>query len=358
MQLKVALLGCGIGRLHLQAYRNLPELFDLRVIGDIDEYRGQALADEFGVPRTVPGLAELCQMDELDVIDICTPSHLHYQHARQALAAGKHVICEKPLAGSLQEVDALARLEAESGRRLMPIFQYRFGRGLQKLKGLVAAGMAGPAYLSTAEVAWNRGPDYYAVPWRGRRETELGGALTTHAIHALDMLTYVLGPIHSLFARAATRVNPIETEDCAVVSLELADGSFASLAVTLGSAVEISRHRFCFRDLAAESNQQPYASSADPWTFTPNSPAAAERLAALLNNFAPLPEGYAGQFYRFYHALRNGAELPVTLADARQAIEALTAMYYSIHTGQPVRLPIGRGHPFYAGWFPDRSRAG
>src|SRR5439155_21418471 len=160
------------------------------------------------------------------------------------LAAGKHAVCEKPLVSSLREVDELVRAEARSGKRIMPIFQYRFGHGLQKLKLLIAEGLAGTAYLATVETAWRRRAAYYAVPWRGKWATELGGALLGHAIHAHDMLCYVLGPVKSVFARTTTRVNPIEVEDTAAIVLEMANGALASLSVTLGSPAEISRHRF------------------------------------------------------------------------------------------------------------------
>jgi predicted dehydrogenase len=351
-RLRVAVVGGGIGQEHCRALRSLPDRFDLVAICDIDEGRARQIATTFEVPRVVGDMADLCRMDDLDVIDICTPPHLHFTQVEQALAAGKHAICEKPLVSSVKQVDDLARAEARSGRRVMPIFQYRFGHGLQKLKLLVEAGLAGTAYLATVETAWRRRAEYYAVPWRGKWATELGGTLLSHAIHAHDMLTYILGPIKSVFARATTRVNPIEVEDCAAVSLELADGALASLAVTLGSSEEITRHRFCFSGFTAESNTRPYGNSGDPWTFTGDTPELAQRIAEALARFEPLPEGYAGQFYRFHEALRAGAELPVTLADARAALELITAMYESARTGRAVELPIGAEHPGYAGWLP------
>jgi predicted dehydrogenase len=75
-----------------------------------------------------------------------------------------------------------------------------------------------------------------------------------------------------------------------------------------------------------------------------------------LANFTPLPEGFDGQFYRFYDALRNGSELPVTLADARMSLELITAMYTSARTGQAVELPFGPAHPGYTGWLPEEAR--
>jgi predicted dehydrogenase len=138
----------------------------------------------------------------------------------------------------------------------MPIFQYRFGHGIQKLKLLIAEGVAGTPYLATVETAWRRRAEYYAVPWRGKWATERGGALLSHAIHNHDLLCYVLGRPRRVFAYTTTRVNAIEVEDCAAATLEMTDGSAASLN-TLGSPHEISRHRFSF-SLVAESNTRPY----------------------------------------------------------------------------------------------------
>jgi predicted dehydrogenase len=355
-RLRVAVVGGGIGTFHIDAYKSLPEQYDLVALCDIDHAKAQQVASNQAIPRVTTDIADLCRMDDLDVIDICTPPHLHFTQIQQVLAAGKHAICEKPLVSSLKEVDELIVAEAQSGRRVMPIFQYRFGNGLQKLKFLVAEGLAGTAYLSTVETAWRRRAEYYAVPWRGKWATELGGTLLSHAIHSHDMLCYVVGPIRSVFARTATRVNPIEVEDCASVALEMADGSLASLAATLGSPVEITRHRFCFSNLVAESNTRAYSNSSEPWEFKGDTPELEARMAAALERFQPLPEGFAGQFHRFYQALQTGTELPVTLSDARASLELVTAMYYSAHTSENVELPIGTDHPKYTSWLPSNDR--
>jgi predicted dehydrogenase len=350
-RLRVAVVGAGIGAAHVKGYLAVPQRFEVVALCDIDEARAQKVAEEHGI-RVETSLSALCAMDELDVIDICTPPHLHFEQVQQVLEAGKHAICEKPLVGSLRAVDELIRIERSSGRRIMPIFQYRFGHGLQKLKLLVASGVAGPAYLATVETAWRRRAAYYEMPWRGKWATELGGALLGHAIHAHDMLCYVLGPARRVTAYVATRVNRIEVEDCAAIALEMGDGSVASLGVTLGSAAEITRHRFSFSGLVAESNTRPYTNSGEPWTFVGDSPELNQRIETTLATFTPLPEHYAGQFYRFYDALREGRDPPVTLADARVALELITAMYYSAETGQGVSLPLGTDHPRYASWLP------
>lgn len=258
--------------------------------------------------------------------------------------------------GRLFLVGTEGTLEAASGCRVFPIFQYRFGHGLQKLKSLVDQGVTGRAFTTTVETAWRRRADYYQVPWRGKWASELGGALISHALHAHDMLSYILGPVRRVAAFTATRVNPIEVEDCASVSLELADGSLASLTVTLGSAAEISRHRFCFENLVAESGTDPYRSSSEPWTFTPDTAEQAVRVEKTLARFSPQPEGYEGQFYRVYEALRRGAPAPVTLHDARTALELATAIYEAAETGTVVSLPLNEQHPRYATWQPASLR--
>ena len=351
--LRAAVIGGGVGKQHIAAMQELPEQWSVLAICDLDRAKAEAIAAEYQLPRVATDLAELLRMDDLDVIAICTPPHLHYDQIQQVMAAGKHAICEKPLVGSLREVDDLIRFERESGRRMMPIFQYRFGHGLQKLKYLVEQGLTGKAYVSTVETAWRRRAPYYAVPWRGKWQTELGGTLLGHAIHTHDMLTYILGPIRSVFARTATRIHQIEVEDCASISIELADGSLASLTATVGSTPEISRHRFVFEKLTAESNTQPYNNAKEPWTFTGDTPALQAEIDAALERFRPLPERFTGQYFRFAEALARGTELPVTLQDARAALELITAMYHSSFTGQVVELPIGPDHPRYGSWLPD-----
>jgi len=354
--LRIGLVGCGIGRQHLDAYRRLPGQFEVVAICDLDAEKAREVAKEYGIGRVATDLAALCRMRQLDVVDLCTPPYLHVEQTLQALTAGKHVICEKPLAGSLKDADRVIAAERRSGRRVMPIFQYRFGHGLQKLRLLIQRGVTGRAYLTTVETAWRRRAAYYAVPWRSRWATELGGPVVNHAIHAHDLVYYVLGPARAVSARLTTLVNPVETEDCAAIWLEMADGSICTLAVTTGSSHEISRHRFCFENLSAESQTAPYRNSHDPWTFTGDTPEADQRLRETLAAFQPELEGFAGQLARYHGALSAGDELPVTLEDARASLELITAIYHSARTRVPVELPLQPDHPLYGGWQPSATR--
>ena len=280
----VAVVGGGIGRSHLvEGYVPNADKFRVLAMCDLDPGRRNGLADEFGIERRVENFDDLLAMDDLDIIDICTPPALHYPMILAALRAGKHVVCEKPLVGSLAQIDEVMVLEKQSRGRLMPVFQYRFGNGIQQAKAIIDAGLAGKPYVGSVETLWRREADYYAVPWRGKWKTELGGTLMTHAIHPHDIFTYLMGDLKSLFGRVATRVNPIEVEDCISATVELQSGALGSFTGTLGSADEITRVRLAFENLTIESDHSPYTPGGAEWTILPRNDATRDAIAVLLN---------------------------------------------------------------------------
>jgi predicted dehydrogenase len=349
--LRVAVVGCGVGRNHIaQGYRHYPDKFSVEALCDVDAARLEAVGTEFSIPRRTRSFDEVLRMDDVNLVDICTPVTLHFGQILAALAAGKEVICEKPLVASLAEADRVIAAEKEAVGRVMPIFQYRFGNGVQKAKRIIELGHAGKPYLATVETAWKRTAKYYETPWRGRRATERGGVLLMHAIHNHDLLTWLIGPAASVFAHTSTRVNPIEVEDCAVASLVMQNGALASLAATLGSQREISRLHLCFEQVTFESAPIAYSPGDDPWEIVPASPEAEARIAAALAGYRAVPPRYEGQFGAYHAALTTGAALPVTLADARSSLELATAFYHSAAIRAAVTLPISADHPAYNGW--------
>src|SRR5215472_14440609 len=130
----VAVVGCGIGRAHIEGYRSHPDKFRVAALCDVDERRLAVVSDEFRIARRTRSFDELLRMDEVEIIDICTPPAYHVPQTLAALAAGKEVVCEKPLSGSLAEVDRVIAAEQQMAARVLPVFQYRFGNGVQKAK--------------------------------------------------------------------------------------------------------------------------------------------------------------------------------------------------------------------------------
>jgi len=348
---RVAVIGLGFGLAHLAAYRGLAEQFEVVAVCDHDQGRLDGLATWFDVELRTTSFDDVLALDQLDVVDICTPPTTHLDMAAAALARDRHVICEKPVAGSLADVDRLADAEAASAGRLMPIFQYRFGDGAGRLRHLMDRDLVGPAHVASVETFWHRGGDYYDTsPWRGTLARELGGVCAMHAIHAYDLLLTLLGPARSVYARTATRLHPVETEDCAAVVVEFVSGALATLTATLGSARELSRMRIHFEHLSVESGSSPYGGSAEPWTIEPMTPDSAARIDAALAGYTEGGDLLTSQLAAFADALDTNERLPVTIADARPTIELLTAIYQSAAAGAAVELPVGSDHSGYAGW--------
>jgi len=119
----VAVIGCGIGRSHVsEGYRRHPDKFQVLALCDIDEGRLAKLGDEFSIVRRTRSFDEVLSMDDVDIIDICTPPALHLAQILAAMSAGKEVVCEKPIVGSLAEIDRVIAAEGRAAGRVMPIF--------------------------------------------------------------------------------------------------------------------------------------------------------------------------------------------------------------------------------------------
>ncbi|MEZ5935726.1 MAG: Gfo/Idh/MocA family oxidoreductase [Alphaproteobacteria bacterium] len=355
MRLRVAIVGAGIGAAHLDGYLAHPELFEVVTIADLDRKRAAPLTRRSGAAYS-PSLEDTLghAAPDVDIVDICLPPQLHKAAILACLAAGKHVVCEKPLVGSLRDLDDIEAAAANVNQLAMPVvtpvFQYRFGQGIGQLLHLIDRDLAGRPLVATLETHWNRGADYYAVPWRGKWETELGGAIVSHAIHIHDLLLRALGPARQVQAKLATAVNPIDVEDCAAIIFEMASGALVTSSITLGSADDRSRLRFCFSDLTAESGTEPYNPGTSPWTFTARAPAAQAEIDAVLASHRPHAEGFARQFELLHAAITDGRPPPVTLADARASLELITAIYQADATDRAITLPLDRSTPGYDGW--------
>lgn len=350
---RVAVVGGGIGRAHVEAYLANAANYEVTLICDVDAERAQEVAAVAPGAIAETSFAAALARRDIDLVDICLPPSLHLEAIEAALAAGKHVLCEKPLVASLHDVERVKRAAERAGRAVVPIYQYRFGNGLDRLRRLMAAGLAGRPLVASVETHWNRLPAYYDVAWRGRKRTELGGAIVGHAIHAHDLVTHVLGPVRRVLAKVSTRVNAIETEDCAAIALEMACGALVTSSVTLGAAEEITRLRFCFADLTAENTGVlPYRPSEGEWRFIARGARAQSEIAAELSAFTPRQESFAGLFEALHTALAGEGPWPVTIEDADRSLELASAIYYASATNQAVDLPLAADHPARAGWLP------
>lgn len=352
--LRVGVVGMGVGQLHLLSWIDVRGASAVALVEPDDALRARASADW--------GLDAYASLDELldagvDVVDLCTPPALHEAQINACLEAGVHVICEKPLVDSLAACDRLveAVAGAANGARLMPVLQYRFGRGAAQARALVEAGVAGRLFTASAMTWWRRDADYYGgAAWRTTWQGALGGTVVNHAVHIHDLLTWIGGPLTEIHALVDTRVNDVATEDCAVAVGRSADGGLVTMNVTTGAAAESSRLAWCFEGVQIESATDPYHPAGKPWTFLWRNEDAQRAGEAVIEAVPALPDAFTGQFQAFVDGLASGT-VPVTVGDARAALEVVTAWYHSARHGTIERLPVGADHPAYGSWLPEEG---
>jgi predicted dehydrogenase len=226
-EIRIGILGFGaIGRTHFTALRQIPEA---RVVA---VSRRDAPAElEHGI-AWYPDYRNLLARPDIDLVVVCTPSGLHARQALEVLESGKGVIVEKPIALTLEEGEQLVRLARETGRFLSVISQRRTEDAITAVRQAMRDGVLGQPVLGEALVRWSRDQRYYdSADWRGTRAMD-GGVMMNQAIHAIDLLCWLFGPVESVSGFTSTLVRRIEAEDTASASLRFGSGALGSITAT------------------------------------------------------------------------------------------------------------------------------
>jgi len=223
-----ALAGCGsIAVKHLEAISKV-ESAELKAVYDADKNKAEQFALKYGT-AWVERFEDLLKEDDIHVISICAPSAFHAELALAAAGRGKHVLVEKPMAMTLEDADQMIEVCEKKGVALGVVLQNRYKPAIDCLKRAVDGGYFGRLTHGTAIVRWNRNMDYYRNnPWRGK--TSLGGGvLINQAIHNIDLLQWLMGPVESVFAHTANRLLDLEAEDVATGVIQFKNGALGTV---------------------------------------------------------------------------------------------------------------------------------
>jgi 1,5-anhydro-D-fructose reductase (1,5-anhydro-D-mannitol-forming) len=203
-----------------------------------DADKAKEFAKDNDIPLGTADLEELLGVDDIEAIWIASPTHLHHEQASAALAAGKHVLLEKPLAMDPQQGWDLVAKAKEADRLLATGYQARYVPGHIEMKKLIAEGAVGEVIASRTWYGIHRpGPP---PEWRQNRDTAHWGALADVGTHHIDLLRMLLGEIKEGKAYYAKHMG-FETDDCAAAALELEAGSLATLTISSNVWAESTR---------------------------------------------------------------------------------------------------------------------
>ena len=316
---------------------------------DIVPEKAQRMKEKYNLNADVyDDHQKILSRTDIDLVDVCTPPYVHASISINCLKSGKNVVCEKPMAASLEECDAMLRARDESGKKLSIIAQNRFRQPIADLKALLDSGLAGPVRAAQVDSNWWRGHCYYDLWWRGTWEKEGGGCTLNHAVHHIDMLCWMMGlpeKITSVTANVAH--DNAEVEDISVSILQY-PGALGQLTASVVHHGEDQQLVFQCEKAKIAAPFSVYASTSMGNGF----PLRNEELEKEISDYvAALPrvkwEAHTGQLENIITALEGNGDIAITGEDGRRTIELITGVYKSGAMGETVAFPLKKDDPFY-----------
>lgn len=235
-QAKICVVGAGgMGNTHAQAFAGDPRAI-LAAVVDPDQPRAEKLAVAAGAVAYAQ-LGQALREHQPDVVTVCTPPALHEEPVLQALAAGCHVLCEKPLACRAAQATRMTAAARAAGRLLVTAFCHRFHEPVMQAREWIRAGRIGRVLQFRNRFAG-------LIPMEGKWFADPvmagGGAILDTSIHSIDLFRYLVGDPVSVSARTATMVQRVDVEDSSIVLLQTADGAMGSIEACWSSPVSSS----------------------------------------------------------------------------------------------------------------------
>lgn len=340
--MRVGILGTGaIANKHAQAYKNIG--YELVACSNQTESRGREFAARWNC-EFISDYKTLCRYPHLDFVDVCTFPDFRLEPLEICAELGRHVQVQKPIATNLETARKMVATARNAGILLSVASQHRFDDSTMFLKRAIPAGRLGKLLQADAYVKWYRSDEYYSRPIKGSWRTEGGGALINQAIHQVDVLLYLIGPVsavHGVWQLGA--LHRIESEDVVNGLLEYASGATgviqASTAFWPGYTERIEIHGT--KGTAILSGDQLTA-----WDVLANEAAQAVDPAPVARNVAsgssdPMAislTSFERQFRDFGEAIQQGRDPLVTGEEGCRALEVVLGIYQACRSGSRVEL--------------------
>ncbi len=333
---RFGLIGCGtISDVHRRALAEIPQARIVAVASRNAE-RARAFAAKANCRHTVDH-ADLLSSPDVDAVIITTSSGSHASISLEALAAGKHVVVEKPMAMTASEARQMATLAANKGLQLSVIFQRRFEPHHLAVKKAIESGALGRLLLCEVACPYFRDQAYYdSADWRGTLALD-GGALMNQAIHSVDLLLWLAGPAARVFAETATQTHRIEAEDLALAIVRLERGGYATLMAstsirpgytpTLNFYGELGSIKLAGAEVVAWNVPNIPAPEAPPTSAI-----------GVATHLLASHEAHRAQLADFVNALSEGRPPLVTAEEGVASVALIEAVYRSAALSVPVEL--------------------
>jgi len=332
------MIGCGaISQKHAQVYKNIG--YELTVCTDIFEETGRRFAETYGA-EFVSSYEAVCRHPRVDFVDVCTFPDFRLEPIEICARTGKHVQVQKPIATTLDVARKMIETARRGGILLGVVSQHRFDDACRFLSKALADGRLGKLLQCDCYVKWYRSPAYYSRPIKGSWKTEGGGALINQAIHQVDILRWLAGPVAEVFGVwQLGALHRIESEDVVNAVIRYRSGATgviqASTAFWPGYTERTEFHGT--RGTAVISGDKLTTWDVENDAGEP-APVDTHVASGSSDPMAISLEPFERQFLDFGRAIEKGGQPLVTGEEGYAALELVDAVYRSCRTGDKVVL--------------------
>lgn len=348
-KLGVGVIGCGgIGsRVHVPNYARNPRV-RLVAVADIEVERARAVAEQWGVEAYYEDYRDLLARPDVDAVSVTTPVFMHAAPAIAAMEAGKHVLCEKPIARTLAEADRMVETAERCGVLLTMGYQPRFSRLWERAKQVLDDGLLG-RIIGVNTVSYGKAG--LPAPWFLDPAKAGGGIFMDWGIYTAYMLQWLAGPVVAVSATirafrteypaGGVLVKDVQVEDTGVATLEFASGA---LGVWYQTWAGVTGHGYTAIDGLEGSLVLRPGHAEGPLLYSARI-GEAEYLRGWRTLAFPelsLVEQHYRKLDHLVSAALDGTPLVMTGADGRDALELIQAIYQAAKTGQRISLPLAR----------------
>jgi UDP-N-acetyl-2-amino-2-deoxyglucuronate dehydrogenase len=338
--LNFALVGCGrIVQKHCQSIAHLKST-RLVAVCDVSVERAREVGEQQKVPWYTDYHEMMAKHPEVDVVSVLTPSGDHARHVIELTRYKRHILVEKPMALTVSDAEEMIRACDQAGVRLFVVKQNRTNPPIVKLKEAVQGGRFGKMVAATVRVRWCRTQEYYAQDaWRGTWSKD-GGVLMNQASHHVDLLTWLMGDVESVFMYTATRLVTVETEDTAVAVLRFHNGALGVIeATTAARPVDLEGSVSVLGERGAVEVGGFAVNQMKTWNFVDATEEESKGIFAL-NEAPPNVYGFGHSRYiaDVVSCIRDGKFTAVEGIEGMKSLLLINALYESMETGREVPL--------------------
>lgn len=327
------LIGCGsISSFHIQAIRRLPNA-RLAAVASRDERKARAVAEREGCDA-FGDYRPLLARDDVEIVCLTTSSGTHAEIGMEVLAAGKHLLVEKPIAMRSRDAERMIELAERMGVTLSVVSQRRFEEAHRIAKRVVDEGRLGKLLLIEAHVPLYRSQEYYdSADWRGTLDQD-GGALMNQGIHSIDLLLWFGGKVKAVYGKVATQTHVMEAEDLGLAVVTFANGAYgtimASTSIRPGFSPTLSVYgeRGTIRMEGTRFTHWSVPGMAEPVLTDEASDGGGVSDPRAISHVY-----HERQLAALIQAIENKEPPPVTGCDGKRAVELIEAIYSSSKTG-------------------------